>query len=70
MKTENRQISPLGRSTKKKNAGLSLHTTPPLFFVVGDSFTYYNEVPFLWRLKKKVPYVQIFGRLSRLSFSI
>jgi hypothetical protein len=66
MKTENRQTLPkLGRSTKKKNAGLSLHTTPPLFFSNGDSFTYYNEVPFLWRLKKKVSFIQIYGRLSR-----
>ena len=44
MKNTNRQISPsTGRSTKKKNAGLSL-LRPKLFTVVGDTYKYFNEV--------------------------
>ncbi|MBV5278223.1 MAG: hypothetical protein J0647_04185 [Campylobacteraceae bacterium] len=43
MKNTNRQISPLGRSTKKNNAGLSL-LRPKLFTVVGHTYKYFNEV--------------------------
>lgn len=43
MKNTNRQISPLGRSTKKEKAGLSL-LRPKLFTVVGDTYKYFNEI--------------------------
>jgi hypothetical protein len=43
MKQNNRQTLPLGRSTKKNNAGLSL-LRPKLFTVVGDTYKYFNEV--------------------------
>jgi len=51
MKNTNRQTLPFGRSTKKKNAGLSL-PIPPLFQVTGNTFIYYNESPFIQNLKR------------------
>lgn len=52
MKKVNRQNTPsLGISTKKNNAGLSL-PTPPLFETIGNTFIYYNETPFIARLKR------------------
>lgn len=42
MKQNNRQISPLGRSTEEKQAGLSL-PQPSLFTVDGNAYKYYNE---------------------------
>jgi len=51
MKNTNRQTSPFGRSTKKKNEGLSL-PIPPLFQVTGNTFIYYNESPFIQKLKR------------------
>lgn len=51
MKQNNRQTLPLGRSTKKNNAGLSLPISP-LFQVSGNTFIYYNESPFIARLKR------------------
>lgn len=60
MNNTNRQISPLGRSTKKKNAGLSL-PIPPLFEITGNTFIYYNESPFIARLKRiKFKFVRFF----------
>lgn len=51
MKNTNRQTSPLGRSTKKEKAGLSL-PIPPLFEMSGNTFIYYNESPFIANLKR------------------
>lgn len=42
MKENNRQTSPLGRSTEEKQAGLSL-PQPSLFTVDGNAYKYYNE---------------------------
>lgn len=42
MKQNNRQTSPLGRSTEEKQAGLSL-PQPSLFTVDGNAYKYYNE---------------------------
>lgn len=42
MKQNNRQISPFGRSTEEKQAGLSL-PQPSLFTVDGNAYKYYNE---------------------------
>ncbi|MDD5212109.1 MAG: hypothetical protein PHV62_06820 [Sulfuricurvum sp.] len=43
MKQNNRQTSPLGRSTEEKQAGLSL-LRPKLFTVVQDNYVYFNEI--------------------------
>ena len=51
MKNTNRQISPLGRSTKKK-AQVYHSCVKPLFEVQGSTFIYYNESPFIARLKR------------------
>jgi hypothetical protein len=51
MKNTNRQTLPLGRSTKKKTAGLSLPILP-LFETSGNTFIYYNESPFIQKLKR------------------
>lgn len=51
MRNINRQTSPLGRSTKKKNVGLSLLISP-LFEMSGNTFIYYNESPFIAHLKR------------------
>ncbi len=51
MKNTNRQTLPLGRSTKKKNAGLSLPVNP-LFIISGNTFIYYNESSFIAKLKR------------------
>lgn len=54
MKNINRQTLPkLGRSTKKKNAGLSLHTTPPLFLATGIHSHIITKFLFYGDLKKK-----------------
>lgn len=63
MKQNNRQIKPLGRSTKKNNAGLSLPILP-LFQVTGNTFIYYNESPFIKNLKRiKFKFVRFFQPL-------
>lgn len=64
MKNTNRQTSPFGRSTKKKNEGLSL-PIPPLFQVTGNTFIYYNESPFIANLKRiKFAFVRFFRPLN------
>lgn len=75
MKNTNRQTLPLGRSTKKEKAGLSL-PIPPLFEVTGNTFIYYNESRFIANLKRiKFKFVRFFqpfsfeinfGRMPRL----
>ncbi|MDP3465348.1 MAG: hypothetical protein Q8R86_06215 [Sulfuricurvum sp.] len=52
MKQNNRQTSPLGKSTKADNAGLSLLQLP-LFSYEGQVIKYYNEPSFITRLKTK-----------------
>ena len=51
MNKNTRQTKPLGRSTKKNNAGLSLPVSP-LFQCTGNAFIYYNESPFIKNLKR------------------
>lgn len=51
MKNTNRQISPLGRSTKK-NTQVYHSQIPPLFELSGNTFIYYNESPFIAHLKR------------------
>lgn len=43
MKQNNRQISPFGRSTEEKQAGLSL-LRPRLIEIIGDNYVYFNEI--------------------------
>lgn len=51
MKNTNRQTLPFGRSTKKKNAGYH-SCVNPLFEYSGNTFIYYNESPFIQKLKR------------------
>jgi hypothetical protein len=51
MKTKTTNLPKLGESATKKTAGLSLPILP-LFEISGNTFIYYNESPFIQKLKR------------------